>query len=230
MQEPDSFDVQQFHDLLLAGVRTAFQTLQAQFANEGIYFYALCHPVDLSTIEPGIQTEAQLEDAVMRFRQGLRARQKSATAAEVRDLLRYDVPPARLRLGSQANASLSQAQAMAAVVGERFFADENLDMRLDDPGDPAPASPLEVAYDAIQPAMQRVLLALDAEGLFGVGEARERVVIDLMWFEGGMSQSLPYLLGQDETPPTPLNPAPVQDRYHDALQRAMQTGRRLFSS
>ena len=230
MRESDSFDVQRFHDLLLTGVRASFQRLQAQFANEHIYFYALCHQVDLSAIEAGVRTEAQLEEDVTGFRQALQARQKTATVAEVRDLLRYDVPDARLRPGPQSDESLAQAQALAAAFGERFFADVDSHMSVDEQGNLEYTSPLEATYEAILHAMQRVLLELDAEGLFGVGEVRERVVVDLMWFEGGMSHSLPYLMGDAEMPPAPLNPQPVQDRYHAALRRALQIRHTLFSA
>ncbi len=204
---------------LLAGTRTGFLQLQERFAAGRIYFYGLRASTTDSTVEPCVKTEEALDVEADRLRAALLRRGREVTPSEVRLALRYDTPGDDLCARPAAIPTLALANRLLAGLGALRGGER--------PPHPASALPAGGGVAALSEAPRRVLRALDAEGLFGVGGARRAVVLDLCWTEGAMPDALIHLDDPPPDQPAPLNPPDVHGAYLAALAEARALRRRL---
>ncbi len=206
---------------LLAGARTGFLQLQERLAAGRIYFYGLRASATDSTVEPCVKTEEALDVEADRLRAALLRRGREATPSEVRLALRYDTPGDDLCARPAAIPTLALANRLLAGLGALRGGER--------PPHPASALPAGGGVAAaLGEAPRRVLRALDAEGLFGVGGARRAVVLDLCWAEGAMPDALIHLDNPPPDQPAPLNPPDVHGAYLEALAEGRALRRRLF--
>lgn len=226
------FPAQQFHDLLLDGARQSFQLLKRRCPDEHIYRYALVLSASYGTIQPGINTEEALKREIETMSKAAARRNFAATWQDLDNLLRYGCPGSEYLVGPQTFESLLAANALEAewvttIMGSPDDLDDLNDLSAagGDGGAETPGNAQEVDDREL---MREVLRALDREGLFGEGAAREQVVLDLHWFEGDTPDAYSHARGLSGSSPPRLNPPAVQERYERALVERSAVRRALF--
>lgn len=233
MTDKPAFPIQQFHDLLLDGTRRSFQHLKRHYRDEHIYRYVLLLSAAYDIAQPGINTEEALLHEVERISSALAARNRTASSEDVRKALRYSVPELAYRVQIQDYETLAIANELLAELGDEYMQvlGNSEEITVDEQGIPTVHTPYDDLIDHVDEILRDVLLVLDREGLFGEGEARDQVVLDLHWFEGNIPQAYFYAIGYDVQPShPPLNPPGVQTRYEKELAEKETITQALFGS
>ncbi len=224
------FPIQQFYDLLLDGTRRSLQHLKHHYHNEHIYRYVLLLSAAYDIIQPGINTEEALLREVEWMSRALAARNREASFEDVCKVLRYSAPEQAYRVQIQDYNTLATANVLLTELGKQYLqALENPEeISVDEEGVITAKTPYDDLLDNVHEILREALRALDREGLFGEGETRDQIVLDLHWFEGDAPYAYFYAVGLGKTPPSPLNPPTVQTRYEKALIEQADISRILF--
>ena len=226
------FPKQRFFEVLLAGARQGFLRLQVRHSGERVYQCMLVLSAGFDCIEPGINTEEVLRREVERMKRALSARGIEAVPGDVAKALRFGVPGPDYRAAAHSDDALAEANRLLAEFGARYAHALVREARLvqDADGSLIAETPLDDLLADVLNVPYEVLRALDREEAFGTGAARERLVLDLAWFEGGRPDAWAHAAGIQAEPPSPLNPPAVQTRYAQELAEGAALSQRLFTS
>ncbi len=231
MDGPVVFPHKRFFEVLLAGARESFLQLQARYHHEQVYHYTLVLSAGFDCIEPGINSEEALQREVDRMVRALSGRGIEVAPGDVAKALRYQVPGPHYRVTANSSASLAEATDLLAAFGVRYADALEHGARIvpDSDGDLAAETRLDDQLTEVLEIPREVLRTLDREGLFGTGAAREQVVLDLAWFEGGRPDAWAYATGITAAAHSLLNPPAVQARYDQELAEGAILFHRLFT-
>lgn len=165
---PDPLDFQYLIHMLTQATRLAFQSLKQHYESEIIYAFALYTHGDFSYVTSTASSEEGLTKVAQKYI--AEGRHNNRSLSEQRILLRW-----------------SPADSLLHEVGGEFFNDIDplleeanaiMDALYDEEND---------SWDAVEAFAQRVessfimaLQTLDSEGLFGTGEQRKAITVNLL--------------------------------------------------
>jgi hypothetical protein len=200
-------DFEAFQAILLEATRKHFTDLKTRHSDEQFYAFGLFHSPLWASVVPAANTEEGLEWMIRLYQTG--SSYSKLSREELRSLLRWipgdwryfdvdleDFLPVQEWLNSQDMFGLLDREEITWDAWEK-----------------------EINEPMIQ-VCRETLKILDQEGMFGVGEAREKVVINIMMGDQDGSWLEHAQL---------LNPPQVYERWIAEVEAGYEVSRRRFS-
>ena len=177
---PSSFDFQQFHTTLLEEARVGFHSIQQQHIGETFYCFALYTCGERGYIFPTASTEEGLTQVARKYMAV--GDNNGRTLEQLRLELRWS--PCDSPLHSEGEAYCRRANEMLEPVPELLQALYEREHNSWEQSDKL--------IEQLDSIFIDVLKQLDAEGVFGRGEHRESVVVNLLMGDQSDESRLAY--------------------------------------
>jgi hypothetical protein len=195
-----SFDIESFHREMLLAARAAFVKINEFHAKDGIYCYAIMTAGTYYWFVPFAGTEASLEIAARSYQRMPQYRHK--TIPQLKCELRWS--PADSPMIDVAGKCFDRVNELAKQL-QPIFNGFDVDNGWED----FRAFSAKIAAVCVD-----VLKELDREGLFGIGAARELVIIVLLWGDQSDEDRLKYA--------SQLNSESACKRFADEMHAAIE--------
>jgi hypothetical protein len=187
------FDFEKFYELLYIASKNAFTSIQLAHKDERFYVFALFTCGDLVYIIPSSSTEEGLTQVAHKYFNDYQKYYKGFSIEQLRELLRWS--PCDSPLQGEGEEYFTELNKLVSIV-------PNIICEI----------PHEESWDKFDNFVNKflgvcvkVLRQLDSEGIFGEGEKRNSVVLNILMGDQGDEERLKYA--------KMLNPSSVYNHF-----------------